>query len=284
MAMELGKVGATSKTHTHAYDWKNQATYALGIGARRDELAYLYEKYEGGMKVYPTYAVVPAFEAVIELLNVANVDFAMVVHGAQKLRAHQPLPPSGTLETVGSLRGVYDMKKFASLSIETVSTVGGESVVECDWTIIVRGAGSFGGARPPADEEAIRKPKDRPADWVVEQSTSEEQALLYRLSGDINPLHADPVFAKKVGFEQGPILHGLCTYGHVARAVIGQLAGGDAERLQALSAQFRKPVWPGDTIVTSGWDVGGGKVALQAVVKERPDPVVTNAWAQIKQD
>ena len=203
MALDLSKVGATSETHAHTYDWKNQALYALGIGARRDELAYLYEKHEGGMKVFPTFAVVPAFEAVIELLTVAQTNLAMVVHGAQKLRVHRPLPPSGKLETVGKLRGIYDMKKFASLSIETVSTMGGEPLVDGDWTIIVRGEGSFGGSRPPVDEQAVSRPKDRPADWVVEQTTSEEQALLYRICGDINPLHADPAFAKKVGFVQG---------------------------------------------------------------------------------
>src|SRR5262249_16212977 len=110
---------------------------------------------------------------------------------------------------------------------------------------------------------------------------SPEQALLYRLSGDYNPLHADPAFAASVGFTQGPILHGLCTYGYAARAVITHLAGGNASRLRLLSAQFRKPVWPGDTIVTEGWTLEGGKVALQASVKGRSEAVLTGGYAEI---
>jgi acyl dehydratase len=115
----------------------------------------------------------------------------------------------------------------------------------------------------------------------VEQATSPEQALLYRVSGDVNPLHADPEFAAKVGFEDGPILHGLCTYGHVARAIIQSEAGGDAVKLKRFAAQFRKPVWPGDTIVTSGYRQDDGRVAVVATVKGRPDPVVTGAWAEL---
>jgi acyl dehydratase len=97
----------------------------------------------------------------------------------------------------------------------------------------------------------------------------------------VNPLHADPEFAAMVGFPQGPILHGLCTYGFVARAIIKNAAGGDATKLRTFSAQFRKPVWPGDTIVTQGYTLGDGKVVVVASVKERPEPVLTNAWAEI---
>ncbi len=96
------------------------------------------------------------------------------------------------------------------------------------------------------------------------EATQPEQALLYRLSGDLNPLHADPTFASLVGFEQGPILHGLCTYGFLARAVIQQACGGDGRRLKGLTAQFRKPVWPGETIRTDGYTLGDGRIVLQA--------------------
>src|SRR5262249_35006401 len=133
----------------------------------------------------------------------------------------------------------------------------------------------------PQQPDEPSAPKDRPADWTVEQATSPEQALLYRICGDVNPLHADPEFATMVGFPQGPILHGLCTYGFVARAIAPGVAGGDATKLKTFSAQFRKPVWPGDVIVTQGWNLGEGKVAVVASVKDRPDPVLTNAWAEI---
>lgn len=280
MPFDLSQIGAKSKPYTHTYDWRQQATYALGIGAKRDELSYLYENAPGGMKVFPTYAVIPAFDAVMEMMSRAQANFAMVVHGSQKIRMHKALPSQGKLETVGTLRGIYDLKKLSSLIVDTVTTLDGEPVFETEWGILVRGEGNFGGERPPKDEEGHSIPsKDAEPDWEVEEATSPEQALLYRISGDVNPLHADPEFAAKVGFPQGPILHGLCTYGHVARAAIAKVAAGDANKLRAMGAQFRNPVWPGDTIVTRGYNLGDGKVALQAFAKGRPDPVVTNAWA-----
>ncbi|MBW2458454.1 MAG: MaoC family dehydratase N-terminal domain-containing protein [Deltaproteobacteria bacterium] len=280
MSLDVSTVGATSGTHTHEYGWRDQAAYALGIGAKRDELAFLYEGHPGGMQVVPTYAVVPAFEIVVELLKVAGVDLAAVVHGAQRIVAHRPVPAAGKVTTTGRIAGLYDLKRFAQLVVETHTTLDGEALFDTEWTIVLREDGGFGGERPPRDP-APKLPTDRDADWVVAQATSPEQALLYRLSGDINPLHADPEFAASVGFPEGPILHGLCTYGHIARAVIQQSGAGQATRLRSLTAQFRKPVWPGDTIVTKGWDVGSGKIALRTMVEAESDTVVAKAWAEI---
>jgi acyl dehydratase len=280
MPFDMSTVGFTTKPKNLTYDWRNLATYALGIGAKKDELAYLYEGAKDGMRVYPTFAVIPAYEAVIELLARSGGDMAMVVHGAQSVRAHRPIPASATIATTGTCSGIYDMKKFAMVSLQTSSTLDGEPLFETTWSIIFRGAGNFEGPRPPERHDPS-PPKDRPADWTVEEATSPEQALLYRISGDMNPLHADPEFATMVGFPQGPILHGLCTYGFAARAVVAKAAGGDARRLRSISAQFRKPVWPGDTLVTQGWQLDDGKVALVTSVKERPDPVLTGAWAEI---
>ncbi|MEJ7734862.1 MAG: MaoC/PaaZ C-terminal domain-containing protein [Polyangiaceae bacterium] len=280
MPFDMSTVGFTTKPKNLTYDWRTLATYALGIGARKDELAYLYEGAKEGMRVYPTFAVIPAYEAVIELLARSGGDMAMVVHGAQSVRSHRPVPASATIATTGTCTGIYDMKKFAQVILETSSTLDGEPLFDTTWSIIFRGAGNFEGPRPPERHDPSA-PKDRPADWTVEESTSPEQALLYRISGDVNPLHADPDFATMVGFPQGPILHGLCTYGFAARAVVAKAAGGDARRLRSISAQFRKPVWPGDTLVTQGWQLEGGKVALVTSVKERPDPVLTSAWAEI---
>jgi acyl dehydratase len=110
-------------------------------------------------------------------------------------------------------------------------------------------------------------------------ATTPEQALLYRLSGDLNPLHADPDFAGMAGFPQGPILHGLCTYGFVARAIARGACEGDATRITRLDGQFRRPVWPGDTIVVDGWKLEGGVVAAEVGVKERPDAVMSGVFA-----
>jgi len=281
MALDLSTVGYTTKPYDFTYDWKNLATYALGIGAKRDELDYLYENTKGGMKVFPTFAVIPAKEPIFELLDRARADWTMLVHGGQSVRLHRPIPGSGTITTTGTLKGIYDMKKFAQLILESRSMHGGELLFESTWSIIIRGAGGFDGPRPPHGGDEPSVPKDRAPDWTVEEATTPEQALLYRLSGDTNPLHADPEFANKAGFPQGPILHGLCTYGFVARAIIKNSAGGDAARLRSISAQFRKPVWPGDTLVTAGWNLEGGRVVVSASVKGRPEPVLSSAWAEI---
>lgn len=278
MALDLDKVGSQSAPFTHRYGWPEQATYALGIGAKRDELSYLYENAEGGMKVFPTYAVVPAFPPVVALMTLAQVDLSKVVHGAQKVQLHRPLPPAATLETVATLQGIYDLKRLAVVVLRTDSTLQGQPLCTTEWSIFVMGDGGFSGARPPKDPEAVTPPRREP-DWTVSETTSPEQALLYRISGDDNPLHADAAFAAKVGFPQGPILHGLCTFGFMARAAIRRLAGGDGDKLRAMSAQFRKPVWPGDTITTSGWTLDDGKVAMIATVDGRPDAVVKDAWA-----
>ncbi len=280
MALDTTLVGSQSPTHSLTYDWKTLATYALGIGAKKDELAYLYEGAPAGMRVYPTFAVVPAFAPATEMLMKTGANLAMVVHGSQSIRVHRAPPASGTIETTATLRAIYDLKRLASVVIDTRSSIGGEAVFETTWSILVRDGGGFGGPRPPADD-APSVPKDREPDLRVEEATTPEQALLYRLSGDVNPLHADPELAASVGFPQGPILHGLCTYGFVGRAIVKRACDGDPTRLRSLAAQFRKPVWPGDTIVTSGWDLGGGKWAISASVKERPDPVLTSAWAEI---
>jgi acyl dehydratase len=281
MSFDLSTVGYTTKAYPLAFDWKTLATYALGIGAKRDELAFLYENAPGGMKVYPTFAVVPAHAAIVDMLGKSNANMAMVVHGGQRIRLHRPIPAEGTLETTGTIKGIYDLKKFGQVILETSTRMGGEALFDTTWSIIVRGGGSFGGPRPPEGPDEPSVPKDRAPDWTAEEATSPEQALLYRISGDVNPLHADPQFAEAVGFPQGPILHGLCTYGFVARAIVKHAAGGDVARLRSYAAQFRKPVWPGDTLVTQGWNLEGGKVVVVASVKERPDPVLTNAWAEI---
>ncbi len=281
MALDLSSVGFTTEPRSYTYDWKTLALYALGIGAKRDELDYLYEGTNAGMNVYPTFAVIPAQEPLFETLARTGGNFAMVVHGGQKVRTYGPIPSAGTLTTTATIRGIYDMKKLAQVVIDTTTTHGGERIFETTWSIFFRGEGGFSGPRPVADPDELSIPKDREPDFTYAEATSPEQALLYRLSGDYNPLHADPAFAASVGFAQGPILHGLCTYGYAARAVVRHLCGGDARRLKAFAGQFRKPVWPGETIVTQGFLMGDGKVALQASVQGKPDPVLTGAYAEI---
>jgi len=220
--------------------------------------------------------------AVQECLAKTGGEFAMVVHGGQKITLHRPIPPSGRLITTATLHALYDMKKLGQAVVRTKTELEGVGpVFDTEWSILYRDAGGFGGPRPPKSD-SIDPPKGRPSDFHVEVPTTHEQALLYRLSGDLNPLHADPAFAASVGFTQGPILHGLCTYGIVARAVIGAACGGDESKLVQFDGQFRRPVWPGDTIVVDGFYLDDGVVALSVTVKERPDAVMTGTSARLR--
>ena len=278
MTLDVGLVGKPSSPEKRIYTWEDTVLYALGIGATKEELDYLYEG--RGPKVYPSFAVVPKFNPMLDLLAKTGGSMAMVVHGSEKVEIVRPFATAGTLYTTATIRGIYDMRKFASVIIDMESKNEQQEVV-CRTTsgIIFRGAGGFDGPRPPKEETPFPVPKDRPADFRVEQATSNEQALLYRLSGDFNPLHADPEFAANVGFEKGPILHGLCTFGYMVRHAAKGAGGGDASKLTAFGAQFRRPVWPGDTLVTEGWIVSPGNVALSVSVKERAEVVLSNTWA-----
>lgn len=278
MSLDVSTAGYQTQAHEFTYDWKTVVLYALGIGAKRDELDYLYES--KGPKVYPTFGVVPVLPVIGDVLAKTKGDLAMVVHGGQIVRVHQPIPSEGTLSTVGTIKGIYDMKKMAQVVVETKTSVKGEPCFDTEWAILFRGAGSFGGPPPPKAEIPASPKGD--ADKVHEEATLPEQALLYRLSGDLNPLHADPDFAKMVGFPQGPILHGLATYGFVARAVTQQWLDGDANRLIELGVQFRKPVWPGEAVRTEMSRVDETTLAIAAYAGGRPDAVITNAWAKLK--
>ncbi len=257
---------------------KDAALYALGVGAKREELDYLFEG--RGPKVLPSFAVVPKFRPMLDLLSKSGGDLAMLVHSGERVRVHAPLLPKGRLSTTATIRDFYDMRRFAQVLIDTrTEDANGNLVAETTSTMLFRDQGGFGGDHPPKEGPLVERPRDAPATFSVEEPTSREQALLYRLSGDSNPLHADPEFARSVGFEQGPILHGLATFGFMVRHVAKAVCGGDATRLRAFEAQFRRPVWPGETLVTEGWLVKPGAVALRVKVRERDEVVIAGACA-----
>ena len=267
-----------SEPSKFSYTWKDTALYALGIGAKKDELDFLYEG--KGPKVIPSFAVVPTFDPMFKLVAKTGGNLAMVVHGSQRVRLHSEIPAAATLSTTAKIRGIYDLRKFAFVIVDTeTKDDAGKLLFETTSSIVFRGEGGFGGTTPPREEKVAEIPKDTPADFRIEETTSPEQALLYRLNGDLNPLHADPEFAANVGFTQGPILHGLCTFGYMVRHAAKGALGGDATKLTGFECKFSKPVWPGDTLVTEGWRVAAGKIALSVSVKERNEVVCTGAWA-----
>jgi acyl dehydratase len=278
MALKIESVGAQTAPLSFSYSWRDVVLYALGVGARLPgELDFLWEG--RGPRVLPTYAVIPAYPAVAALFDAVGGDYLGVVHGGQSIRLHRPFPPESTLTTIGRVAGIYDLKRLAIAVFSTETRdASGALLSETEWQILYRFDGGFGGPPPPKRDD-VRPPKRNP-DWTVTLTTTREQAALYRLSGDLNPLHIDPAVGEKAGFG-GPILHGLCTYGFVARAVIAQEAseGGspDPTRLRALSGSFKKPVWPGDALVVDGFREEG-RVLLRAARAIEPDePVFTGA-------
>jgi len=277
MAIKMDLVGKKSAPIRHGYAWKDCVLYALGVGAKADELDYLFEM--NGPKVLPTFAVVPSFSALINVAGDLGVNPMMILHGEQKIILHRPIPPNGQFSTVAEVKGIYDKGKGALVLVEAKTTDEKNEPVFDNWfSIFVRGEGGFGGERGP---EALKAdpPQGKAPDFSFSEATTHEQALLYRLSGDLNPLHASPQFAKMGGFDR-PILHGLCTYGFAGRAVLKHACGGDPKRLKTFAARFAGVVLPGDTLTTQGWQVEPGKWVVQVATQEGKI-VLSNAIAEV---
>lgn len=252
--------------------------YHLGVGAGvpptdPGELEYAYE---GALKVLPTWGVIPVMPAIGSLLELDGMDvsLATLLHGEQELEVHGPIPTAAEVVTDGRVIDVYDKGKAALLVFETVTRAAddGRPLFTNRFSAFFRGEGGFGGeSGPPPGEE----PPARAPDVVAQRQTLPQQALLYRLCGDKNPLHADPAFARTGGFEQ-PILHGLCSYGVVCKAAVDELLDGAVERVASYRARFAGVVVPGETIVVELWQEDD-RILVRASTRERATPVITNA-------
>src|SRR5437667_5011256 len=215
MPVNLAYGGKRMEPVTHTYDERDVMPYALGVGAGPDDLQFVYQR---DLKVLPTFAVIPAFPAMLNLGGAMEVNPVMVLHGEQRIELHAPIPTSGTITTTPTIKAMYDKGKGALVLVETESVdAKGRLLFRNTSGIFARGEGGFGGDRGPSGPR--NAPPDRPPDRSIALKTRPDQALLYRLSGDMNPLHADPDFAK-LGVCDRLILHGLCTYGHAGRAVL----------------------------------------------------------------
>ena len=260
MALDLSCVGKRSAPSRFEYGPDRVILYALGVGAGVADLKFAYEG-AAGFAALPTFAVVPATGLLFEAVAALKADLTRLLHGEQAVRWHAPVPAEGVIVSTWEITHVFDKGKGALAVLEVRSVDGaGRPLFDNTISLYIRGEGGFGGER--GQDRPRADPPARDPDFAIEQPTSPAQALLYRLSGDKNRLHAEPAFAAAAGFER-PILHGLCTFGFAGRALLDGALGGDPSRLKALSARFSGVVYPGDTLRTEGWDLGGGRWALR---------------------
>jgi acyl dehydratase len=253
-------VGMEGDPVKNTWTHKDVILYALGVGAKPEgELDYVYEG--RGPKVLPTYAVIPGMSGWGVAVGKVEVNPMMILHGEQSVTLHRDIPPTAEAETKGRIKAVWDKGKAAVIELESVTSDADGPLFTTTAALFVRGAGGFGGDRGPSAGEWVTP--DRAPDYEVTYATREEQAAIYRLSGDLNPLHIDPEFAKAAGFDK-PFIHGLCTYGFVGRAILHTVCGGDPSRFGEFKARFADRVYPGDSITTRIWSQGDGSYLVEA--------------------
>lgn len=257
MPIDPTAVGARSGPVDRSWTSTDCLLYALGVGAGTDDLALTTENSDGiAQQVLPTFPVL--FGAGGAFAKVGTFDPAMLVHGEQVVTLHRrPLPVEGTARVATQVTGIWD--KGSSAVVETATAAADGATGEPLWTTrsaaFIRGEGGFGGERGPSGGRP--EPPDRPPDAEVTYRTRPDQALLYRLSGDRNPLHSDPAFAARAGFPR-PILHGLCTYGFTGRALLAVLCDGDVTCFGTMTGRFTAPVFPGEALTVRIWGGGAG--------------------------
>ena len=269
------------------FEWteKDVILYALGLGVGvgepQTDPKVLQYTYENALKVIPTFGVVPTFSCLAGAIGIPGFDVnpMMILHGEQYLEVlASEVPTRAKVINTAKITDVFDKGKGALVIIEAMTkTENGEPIFRNEYSVFIRGEGGFGGegGPPPGNEPPSRNP-----DASIAYPTLTHQAIIYRLSGDYNPLHIDPQMAAMGGFEK-PILHGLCTFGNVARAVIEAVCDNRPECFRSIKVRFAAPVYPGETIITDMWKESDTDVIVRARVEERDVEVVKNAKVTI---
>ncbi len=272
--IDIDSVGQT-REGIFEYDWKMSALYNLCVGAQAEDLSFVYERAQGGMKVFPSFATIVAGSGMI---FPKGTDFVRLLHGEQLIRLYAPFKPSGKINTKGVIEHIYDKGKAAVIHIKISGhSPEGEHIFDTKYVYFVGGSGGFGGDPGPKTEPII-PPEGVEPDFSSSYQTSSNQAAFYRLNGDLNPLHIDPNFAK-MARQPKPILHGLCTYGIATRAILYELCDRDVSRFKEFSARFTGVVFPGETLITEGWKDNG-----RYIIQLRKDNTVVlgNSYAIVE--
>ncbi len=270
MPLNPDAVGSESDPVDVSWDSKDALLYAVGVGAGTDELPFTTENTNGvTQRVLPTFPVVIGWGSAVgsALKSAGTFNPAMVVHGTQAVTLHREVPVDGKATLTSAIVAMYDKEKAGIIVTETHAVSDGEPLYTLRSSIFIRGEGGFGGERGPSGPQNV--PPDRAPDHEVGYTTLPTQALIYRLSGDRNPLHSDPTFAALAGFDR-PILHGLCSYGFTGRALLHAVCGSDPARFRHVEGRFASPVLPGDTLTVRAWVTGDGEAVFVTSVDDRP--------------
>jgi len=257
-----------------AYTRKDSILYALGLGVGAadpldpGELKFVYER---DLVTLPTQATVLGFDPIWFARPAFGITYSRILHAEQSLAVHRPLPPEGTVESEVTVDEVYDKgaDRGAILHMTRLlrEAMSGELIATMGHTMFLRADGGFGG-RSSGGSRLRTVPSDRAADRRFDVRVGLGQALIYRLSGDSNPLHIDPTIARKAGFER-PILHGLAAYGMVGRELIRHLCDDDPTRMRRLDVRFTNPAYPGERLRIEVWDIAPGDVAFRLLAEDR---------------
>lgn len=265
-----------------AYQARDVMLYALGVGAGQEAGRDLALTYEAGLQALPTMAVTLAHPGFWLSAPELGLDWKRLLHGEQTLEIHRPLATSGEVVGVTTVEAIFDKGAGRGALLYTRRQVrareSGDLIATVGTGYFLRGDGGFGGSAEGAPIPHPT-PETRPPDARLTLPTRPEQALIYRLSGDYNPLHAAPAAAREAGFET-PILHGLCTYGFAGRAAITALCGDEPARLRRFDVRFSSPVFPGETLEVDIWREGAGRAALRARAVERDVVVLRNGYVE----
>lgn len=254
MPLNPDAVGSKGEPIEISWTSKDALLYAVGIGAGHEELAFTTENTaEVEQLVFPTFPVVIGWGRGSAMGNIGTFNPALLVHGQQAVTLHRPIPVEGIGTLVSEVTGMYDKGKAAVVETSSTATMGGEPLYTTTSSVFIRGEGGWGGDRGPSGPKNV--PPERDPDQSVTYQTSRDQAFVYRLSGDRNPLHTDPAFAEMGGFDT-PILHGLCTYGFTGRALLHSLCGSDPARFEHVEGRFTSPVFPGEALTIRMWEAG----------------------------